>query len=57
MNIPLLKNHFAPFSFADLSQYEYMFGLLAFYERGKYEFLAEAFVNAYQKTAHGMLNY
>jgi len=51
MNIPLLKNHLAPFSFADLSKYEYMLGLLAFYERENYELLAEAFVKAYQKTA------
>ena len=51
MNIPLLKNHLAPFSFADLLKGDYMFGLLAFYERGKHDFLAEAFVNAYQKTA------
>lgn len=51
MNIPLLKNHLAPFSFADLRKRDYMFGLLAFYERGQHVFLAEAFVAAYQKTA------
>jgi hypothetical protein len=28
-----------------------MFGLLAFYERGQHRFLANAFVEAYQKTA------
>lgn len=28
-----------------------MFGLLAFYERGQYSFLAKAFVEAYRKTA------
>lgn len=51
MNIPLLKNQLAPFSFTDLRKSDYMFGLLAFYERGQHEFLAEAFVKAYQKTA------
>ena len=51
MNIPLLKNYLAPFSFTDLRKRDYMFGLLAFYERGRHEFLAEAFVKAYQKTA------
>lgn len=51
MNIPLLKNQLAPFSFTDLRKRDYMFGLLAFYERGQPSFLAEAFVKAYQKTA------
>ena len=41
----------APFSFTDLRKVDYMFGLLAFYERGRHDFLAEAFVSAYQKTA------
>lgn len=51
MNIPLLKNFLAPFSFTDLRKRDYMFGLLAFYERGQHSFLAEAFVEAYRKTA------
>lgn len=51
MNIPLLQNHLAPFSFADLRKRDYMFGLLAFYERGQHTFLANAFVAAYRKTA------
>lgn len=51
MNIPLLKNKLAPFSFVDLRKRDYMFGLLAFYERGQHEFLSDAFVKAYQKTA------
>jgi Fic family protein len=50
MNIPLLKHHLVPFSFADLRKRDYMFGLLAVYERQKTDFLAEAFVTAYQKT-------
>jgi len=51
MNIPLLKNQLAPFSFADLRKRDYMFGMLAFYERGEHQFLANTFVNAYQKAA------
>lgn len=51
MNIPLLKHLLAPFSFTDLRKRDYMFGLLAFYERGQHAFLAEAFVEAYRKTA------
>ncbi|QQZ30030.1 hypothetical protein HMY34_15385 [Thiothrix subterranea] len=51
MNIPLLKNCLAPFSFTDLRKRDYMFGLLAFYERGQHAFLAEAFVAAYRQTA------
>lgn len=51
MNIPLLKNRLVPFSFADLRKRDYMFGLLAVYERRQTSFLAEAFVKAYQKTA------
>jgi hypothetical protein len=41
----------APFSFADIKRRDYMFGLLAFYERGHQQFLAEAFVEAYGKSA------
>ncbi len=51
MNIPLLKHQLAPFSFSDVKKRDYMFGLLAFYERGQHRFLAEAFVKSYQKTA------
>lgn len=51
MNIPLLKNQLVPFSFADLRKRDYMFGLLAVYERRQTRFLADAFVAAYQKTA------
>ena len=51
MNIPLLKNQLAPFSFSDVRKRDYMFGLLAFYERGQHRFLADAFVTSYQKTA------
>ena len=51
MNIPLLKSQLAPFSFSDMKKRDYMIGLLAFYERGKHRFLADAFVRSYQKTA------
>lgn len=51
MNIPLLKHQLAPFSFSDIKKRDYMFGLLAFYERGQHRFLANAFVKSYQKTA------
>ncbi len=51
MNIPLLKNSLAPFSFAQINRHDYMFGLISFYERGRTEFLAEAFFDAYAKSA------
>lgn len=51
MNIPLVRHALAPFSFSDVRCGDYMFGLLAFYERGKHSFLADAFTAAYQKSA------
>ena len=51
MNIPLVRNALAPFSFSDIRGRDYTFGLLAFYERGKHSFLADAFTTAYQKSA------
>ena len=51
MNIPLVKNELAPFSFTDIGRRDYMFGLLAFYERGKHHFLAQYFTDAYVKSA------
>lgn len=51
MNIPLVKNALAPFSFSDIRGRDYTFGLLAFYERGKYCFLADAFATACKKSA------
>lgn len=51
MNIPLVKNELAPFSFSDMSKRDYMFGLLAFYERGRHEFLARTFSQAYEISA------
>jgi Fic family protein len=51
MNIPLVKKALAPFSFAEIKRRDYLFGLLAFYERGRHQFLADAFVGAYVKSA------
>lgn len=51
MNVPFIRHTLAPFSFSDIKGRDYMFGLLAFYERGRHHFLAEAFTQAYQKSA------
>jgi Fic family protein len=51
MNIPFIRHSLAPFSFSDIKGRDYMFGLLAFYERGQHHFLVEAFTEAYQKSA------
>ena len=51
MNIPLLRDSLAPFSFAQIDRRAYILGLLAFYERGRPEFLADAFTQAYMKSA------
>lgn len=51
MNIPLVKHALAPFSFSEIRGRDYTFGLLAFYERGKHGFLANAFTAAYKKSA------
>lgn len=51
MNIPLLKNSLAPFSFTDVNRRAYTFGLLAFYERGRVDFLAKVFHETYARTA------
>lgn len=51
MNIPLIANELPPFSFTDMKKRDYMFGLLAFYERGNHQFLAKTFVSAYERSA------
>lgn len=51
MNIPLKNAKRAPFSFSQLRKRDYMFGLLAFYERGEPRFLARYFVEAYKVGA------
>lgn len=51
MNVPLKNAKLAPFSFSHIGKRAYMFGLLAFYERGEPKFLARSFVEAYKKGA------
>lgn len=51
MNIPLIRDGLAPFSFSQIDRRDYIFGLLAFYERGRPEFLVKAFIDAYQRSA------
>jgi hypothetical protein len=51
MNIPLIKASLAPFSFTTVDKMEYMFALLAFYERGRIDFLAQVYVDAYRLGA------
>lgn len=51
MNIPLLKHSLAPFSFTEINRREYTFALLAFYERGRPEFLAKVFHDTYMRSA------
>ncbi len=51
MNIPLLANSLAPFSFTQVNRRDYVFGLLAFYERGRHDFLADVFFDAYLRSA------
>ena len=51
MNIPLLKNSLAPYSFVHTNRQEYMFGLLAFYERGNSSFIVDAFESGYLRSA------
>ena len=51
MNIPLLKHSLAPFSFTEINRREYTLGLLAFYERGRVEFLAKVFHDTYLRSA------
>ena len=51
MNIPLLAKSLAPFSFAQVNRRDYVFGLLAFYERGRHDFLADVFFDTYVRSA------
>jgi len=41
----------APFSFSTVDKMDYMFALLAFYERGRTDFLAQVYVDAYRLGA------
>jgi len=51
MNIPLLASSLAPFSFTQVNRRDYVFGLLAFYERGRSDFLADVFIDTYERSA------
>lgn len=51
MNIPLIRGRLPPFSFTDMRKRDYLFGLLAFYERGRHDFLARSFTDAYERSA------
>lgn len=50
MNIPLLKSGLAPFSFTTVPKRDYMFALLAFYERNRIEPMVKVFVDAYAQS-------
>lgn len=50
MNIPLVGASVAPFSFNEMKKRDYMFGLLALYEKGTPLFLAETFTASYLKS-------
>lgn len=51
MNFSLIANGLAPFSFTTISKKDYMFSLLAFYERGRFDPMARVFRSAYAKSA------
>ena len=50
-NVPLLKAGVAPLSFIDMDKTSYVKGLLAFYELNRIDLIAEAYANAYEKSA------
>lgn len=51
MNLPLIEAGLSPFSFTSVKKSEYMFALLAFYERGKTHFMSKVFKDAYAISA------
>jgi Fic family protein len=51
MNLPLINAGLPPLSFTSMSKRNYMFALLALYERGRVDLLAHAYVQAYQGSA------
>lgn len=55
MNAPLIQHDLPPFSFSGIKKRDYLFGLLAFYERGRHEFLSDAFVSAYMLSSRKYL--
>lgn len=52
MNLPLINAGLPPFSFTSMNKREYMFSLLAFYERGRVDVLAKSYVEAYKVSAN-----
>lgn len=50
-NIPLIKNNLSPLSFVDVTQEDYVSGLLAVYELNRIELLREVYVWAYERSA------
>lgn len=51
MNLPLITAGLPPLSFTSMKKRDYMFALLALYERGRVDFLANTYVKAYQGSA------
>lgn len=51
MNIPLINASLPPLSFTSMNKRDYMFSLLALYERGRVDLLANAYVRAYKNSA------
>lgn len=51
MNLPLINAGLPPLSFTAMKKRDYMFALLALYERGRTDFLADTYVRAYQGSA------
>lgn len=51
-NIPLLKAGLAPLSFMSVDKTKYTKGLLAFYELGRHDLIAEAFAEGYAASAN-----
>lgn len=50
-NIPLLKAGLAPLSFIEVDKSKYTKGLLAFYELGRHDLIAEAYAEGYAASA------
>ncbi len=49
-NIPLVKHNLCPLSFIDVSQEDYIGGLIGVYELNRVEYLRDVFVWAYQRS-------
>ncbi len=51
-NIPLFQRNLVPLSFVDVSEADYLDGMLAIYEHNDLNILREVFVHAYERSAH-----